>query len=99
MIVFVLAKSTIMDTRVKYRILGFRLIIGCLEEVLKGCIYSLIWTWFVVTRATSNGGVLGIWVRSGVDNALWCGDSFYCELWATFLRSYGRACFAIWEIL
>jgi len=37
-----LQKSTIRDTRVKYRILGFRLIIGCLKNALKGGIYSLL---------------------------------------------------------
>ena len=37
-----LAKGTIRDTRVKYRILGFRLIIGCLESDPKGDIYSLL---------------------------------------------------------
>jgi hypothetical protein len=31
----VLAKNTIKDTRIQYRILGFRLIIGCLEKPLR----------------------------------------------------------------
>jgi len=43
MLIFVLAKSTIRDSRVKNRILGFRLIIGFLENALMGCIYNLLW--------------------------------------------------------
>jgi len=46
--VVVFAKSTIRDTRVKYRILGFRLIIGCFEKALNGCIYSLPCAWVLV---------------------------------------------------
>jgi len=40
----VLAKKVrVMNTRVKYLFLGFRLIIGYLENALKGGIYSLLW--------------------------------------------------------
>jgi len=47
--VSVLAKITIEDTRVQYRILGFRLIIGYLENALKGYIYSPLWAWVTLT--------------------------------------------------
>jgi len=46
--IVVIAKSTISDTKVQYRILGFRLIIGCLESVSNGGIYSLLWAWVSV---------------------------------------------------
>jgi len=53
----VLAKSTVRDTRVKYHILGFRLITGCLENALKGGIYSLLWAWISVAWFPSNMGI------------------------------------------
>jgi len=38
-----------MNTRVKYRSLGFRMIIGCLENAIKDGIYNLLWAWVKIT--------------------------------------------------
>jgi hypothetical protein len=46
-------KSTVRNTR----ILGFRLIIGCLENALKSSIYSLSWAWVSVAWFPSNRGI------------------------------------------
>jgi hypothetical protein len=55
--IIVLVKSTVRDSRVKNRMLGFRLIIGCPENDLKSGIYSLLWAWALVAWFPSNMGI------------------------------------------
>jgi hypothetical protein len=57
MLEIVLAKSTVRDSRVKNRMLGFRLMIRCLENALKSSIYSLLWAWALVAWFPSNRGI------------------------------------------
>jgi hypothetical protein len=49
------------DSRAKNRALGFRLIIRCLENALKGGIYSLLWAWALVAWFPSNRGICVFW--------------------------------------